>query len=111
MGHIPTMPRRTMTLFRPFATETALFCMSLACAGFGVISPARAAAPKVVPLWPDQSEPAPAGEAGPGEVVDERGKDGKHDRAISNVTEPTLTVYLPDKPNSARPAIVICPGG
>ena len=30
---------------------------------------------------------------------------------VQGVTVPTLTVYLPEKPDSARTAVIICPGG
>lgn len=100
-----------MTQFRRKTGLLRLFCMSVACAGFATVSRA-AAAPRVVPLWPDQSEPSQVlGEAGPGEVVKDRGKDGAHDRSVTKVTEPTLTVFLAEKPDPARPAIVVCPGG
>lgn len=102
--------------------QMALLYMILNCIGFAP-NVARAitagewaddvfiAGGKVLPLRPNQSEPAPAGQPGRGEQVDERGEDGVHNRTIANVNEPTLTVYLPDKPDANRPAIVICPGG
>jgi acetyl esterase/lipase len=31
--------------------------------------------------------------------------------SIINVTQPTLTVYLPDHPDAAKASVVICPGG
>jgi acetyl esterase/lipase len=31
--------------------------------------------------------------------------------SISNVIQPTLTVFLPREPNAAAPAVIICPGG
>jgi acetyl esterase/lipase len=46
----------------------------------------------------------------PPERVEERGKDGVTDRAVMNVREPSLTVYLP-KIGGTGMAIVICPGG
>ena len=59
-----------------------------------------AAAPAVVTLWPE-------GVPGPKAIGAERLAAGK----ISNVSEPTLTVYGPavDKANGA--AVIICPGG
>ncbi|MEO8173610.1 MAG: alpha/beta hydrolase, partial [Sediminibacterium sp.] len=30
---------------------------------------------------------------------------------VKNVTQPTLTVFIPEKQNVAQPAVVICPGG
>jgi len=52
---------------------------------------------------PDPSAPA--------ERIEERGKGGVVDRAITNVSQPTVTVYLPPKEKATGTAIVICPGG
>jgi acetyl esterase/lipase len=46
----------------------------------------------------------------PKEQVQERGKDGVVDRSITQVTEPSATIYLPTSRISGT-AIVICPGG
>src|SRR5580693_836465 len=48
---------------------------------------------------------------GPAEKIEERGKDGVVDRSISNVAQPTVTVYLPAKEKANGTGIVICPGG
>ena len=45
------------------------------------------------------------------EVVAEQGKNGVHDRHISRVHNPTLTVYLPPRDKATGAAVVICPGG
>ncbi|MDA0204862.1 MAG: alpha/beta hydrolase [Acidobacteria bacterium] len=66
---------------------------------------AQAADPQVVRLWPDR--PVDAGT----EQVVERGKDGVVDLGISEVIDPTLTVYLPEHGTAPGPAILICPGG
>ena len=57
--------------------------------------------PKVIPLWP---EGVPGAKSGLGPEQQENGH-------ISNVSEPTLTLYAPavDKPNGT--AVIICPGG
>lgn len=69
-----------------------------------------AAAPAVLPLWPEgvpaavrPDAPAVRGDLGP-ERVDANG-------AISNVSAPTLTVVPPavDRPNGT--AVILCPGG
>jgi acetyl esterase/lipase len=61
----------------------------------------------VVPLWPVQ----PVTQPNYGEVVvDERGKNGQHDRVIT-VASPSLTVFLPEHTDANRPAVIICPGG
>lgn len=49
--------------------------------------------------------------AEPAEVVEERGAAGAGDRSISNVSQPSITVYLPAKKTATGKAIVICPGG
>jgi len=45
------------------------------------------------------------------ETVEERGKGGVVDRSISNVSQPSVTVYLPAKEKATGTGIVICPGG
>jgi acetyl esterase/lipase len=54
---------------------------------------------------------APVDPAAPAEKVEERGTADLHDRSISNVSQPSITVYLPSKENATGKAIVICPGG
>ena len=49
--------------------------------------------------------------AAPAEKTEERGKNGVIDRSITNVSEPSLTVYLPSKAIATGTGIVICPGG
>lgn len=38
-------------------------------------------------------------------------KGGNNRFFVTNVTKPTLTVYLPQKPNALKTAVIICPGG
>ena len=59
-----------------------------------------------MPLWPKSDSAPPAAP----ETVVERGK-GRPDRAIANVSNPTLTVYLPAPERRTGAAVVICPGG
>jgi acetyl esterase/lipase len=49
--------------------------------------------------------------AAPAEQVQERGKNGVNDRSITNVNQPSVTVYLPNSSNATGTAIIICPGG
>ena len=65
--------------------------------------------PPVIPLWPSGA-PGSEGKTDP-EVVDEQGKNGVHDRHVSRVHNPTLTVYLPPRDKANGAAVVICPGG
>ncbi|MBD8563247.1 alpha/beta hydrolase [Oxalobacteraceae sp. CFBP 8763] len=61
----------------------------------------RAAAPTVLPLWP---EGVPGMRAGLGPEKTESGR-------VSQVIDPDLTIYLPavDRPNGT--AVIVCPGG
>src|SRR6202035_339998 len=45
------------------------------------------------------------------EAIEERGKNGVVDRSITNVSQPSITVYLPPKDKATGTAIVIAPGG
>jgi acetyl esterase/lipase len=75
----------------------------------------------LVTLWADHpAAPQPLVEPGAGEIVEERGTVDasgaftRHDRTISHVTRPSLTLTFPadDKePARPRPGIIICPGG
>jgi endo-1,4-beta-xylanase len=65
--------------------------------------------PPVIPLWPSGA-PGSEGKSDP-EVVQESGKDGAHERRVSRVHNPTLTVYLPPRDRANGTAVVICPGG
>jgi acetyl esterase/lipase len=49
--------------------------------------------------------------AAPPEGIEERGKGAVIDRSITNVSVPSVTVYLPAKEKATGTAIVICPGG
>ena len=55
-----------------------------------------------------ETKPDPAA---PAEQVQERGRDGVIDRSITNVNQPSVTVYLPASAKAVGTAIVICPGG
>ena len=70
----------------------------------------EAAEPQIVRIWPKgipNSWPAPTGP----EKTEERGKDGVKDRAVSNVTDPTIEVYLPEPAVRNGAAVLIAPGG
>jgi acetyl esterase/lipase len=62
------------------------------------------AEPPVLPLWP-----AGAPGAGSGDETVRITEQGEH--VVSNVHRPSITVYLPAKPASARTAVVVVPGG
>src|SRR5882724_11877353 len=64
-------------------------------------------AQETIPLRLDH----PVDPAAPAEKIEERGKGGLIDRAITNVSQPTVTVYLPAKEKANGTGIVIAPGG
>lgn len=67
----------------------------------------RAAEPLTLKLWP-QGAPEPAGfTSEPEKVIPP--KDEKDVKRVTNVTEPTITIYKPEKPNGT--AVIVCPGG
>ena len=72
-------------------------------------SAARAAGPIEIPVW---TGVAPGSE-GPHEAEkwEERGKNGVVNRAVRQVHQPTLTVYLPEKSAATGVAILLAPGG
>jgi len=68
-----------------------------------------AAEPMEIPVWPPEA--LPKIERVKPEAVVDRGSTNKPDRAVSNVTVPTLTVYLPEGNQTDTVAVIICPGG
>ena len=68
-----------------------------------------AAAPLEIPVWPGVA-PGSADDHQPEQWV-ERGTNGVVDRAVSHVSRPTITVYLPDRASATGLAILIAPGG
>ncbi len=67
----------------------------------------QAQEPAVVPLWP---KGAPGFEAKK-DIPEKVTKKGAIETNVSNVNNPSLTVYLPTKEKANGSAIVICPGG
>jgi acetyl esterase/lipase len=80
-----------------FIRTVSLLLLTMAAA-------AQAAEPQVIQLWPDVRV------AGSEKVV-ERGQNGVVDRGISEVKDPTLTVYLPESAGGSAPGVLIFPGG
>jgi acetyl esterase/lipase len=80
----------------------ALLLGALACQAGGA-----GTAPEKIALWP---EGAPGAMANGGEETVRVTEQGEH--VISNVHEPSLTVYLPKKKGDQRvPAVIVIPGG
>lgn len=72
-----------------------------------VLATARTRAQQVIPLWPG----APPGSESwnyPEQVIT-RPEDAV--RRISNVTRPTLTIYLPEASRASGTGVIVCPGG
>ena len=68
---------------------------------------ARGAEPEVVKLWPGKA-PGEAKDIGPEQFIEPKpGQAGV--KRLTNVSEPTITIYRPAKPNGA--AVVVAPGG
>lgn len=80
----------------------AAWC-ALACAML------RAAEPVELPIW---NGVAPGSEGMTGEEKwQERGRNGVVDRAVREVSRPTIMVHLPDKSRATGVALLIAPGG
>jgi acetyl esterase/lipase len=77
-----------------------------------LVSPAycfAAADPLEVPLWPSG---APGSEGiTTANVTADLGKNGAHQYRVTQVHNPTITVYLPPREKATGAAVVICPGG
>lgn len=67
----------------------------------------HAAEPITIKLWP-KGAPEPAGFTSEPEAMIPP-KDEKDVKRVTNVTDPTITVYRPEKPNGT--AVIVCPGG
>lgn len=87
-----------LPLSRPL---TALLALTLALA----IAPLHAAAPTdrpILPLWPEGAPGSEARKAEPEKIVGSN---------VSNIHQPTLTVYLPPKEQATGVALIVAPGG
>lgn len=84
------------------------FLVALAVLALLVFAPPNSLAsePQVLQLWPDGVPSSSQGLYPEGQVARPDGV-----RRITNVTRPTLTVFLPDPAHANGTAVVICPGG
>jgi acetyl esterase/lipase len=81
-------------------------CAPLIACGLLLASSAMAAQPEELRLWPGK---APGSESWPQTETVTTSPSG--DRIVTNVSEPTLTVFLPDAARATGAAIVVAPGG
>ncbi len=108
-----------MSTKRGIVTRTTVMAIHLMVVGLLVSGAgefwARAADPRkeppdfsrqeVVPLWPNGA-PGSEGQTSPEKVQ------GKYPyRAVTNVHNPSLTVFLPSKEKVTGAAVIVCPGG
>lgn len=70
--------------------------------------PNLASAQEVIKLWPDGAIPNAIAGA---QITEKSETDANGILRISNVSVPTLTVYLPSKDKATGAAVMICPGG
>ncbi|HEX3448521.1 MAG TPA: alpha/beta hydrolase, partial [Isosphaeraceae bacterium] len=78
--------------------------------GLFVTGPTLAADPQVVELWPGKT-PGDVGIKGMETSRIHRSPLVGPTKLITNVSKPTLTVYLPSKDKNTGTAMLICPGG
>jgi acetyl esterase/lipase len=67
----------------------------------------EAAEPVVVKLWPEGAPEKPSVVIEPEKVIPPKGENDV--LRITNVSDPTISVYRPEQPNGA--AVLVCPGG
>src|SRR5262245_61584928 len=84
---------------KPLRTLALLACLTCTL---------HAAEPIVVKLWPSGAPEAPGFKADGGEK--ELPKKNENDvKRITNINDPTITVFKPEKPNGT--AVIVAPGG
>src|SRR4029079_3585444 len=64
--------------------------------------------PQIIPLWPDG---APGSERWTQQEQETLAPPPIGIRVVRNVTQPTLTAYLPDGAAATGAAVIVCPGG
>jgi acetyl esterase/lipase len=74
---------------------------------FILMSAKSSIAQEVIPLYPDGAIP----NSKPSDLVEKTEKAGSGFLITSNVTQPSLTVYLPPADKANGTAVIICPGG
>ena len=84
----------------------ALFLLAFWTAA--ALAPRGGLAGETIPLWP-ASAPGEKGDIG--EEQEQPGRPGDNTIRLTNVTRPTLDVFLPPPEKNKGAAVVICPGG
>lgn len=64
--------------------------------------------PQIIPLWPDG---APGSEGWAQQEQETLAPPPIGIRVVRNVTQPTLTAFLPDRAAATGAAVIVCPGG
>ena len=64
--------------------------------------------PQIIPLWPNG---APGSEGWTQQEQETLAPPPIGIRVVRNVTQPTLTAFLPDRAAANRAAVIVCPGG
>jgi acetyl esterase/lipase len=64
--------------------------------------------PQIIPLWPDG---VPGSESWTQQEQETLAPPPIGIRVVRNVTQPTLTAYLPERATPGRAAVIVCPGG
>ena len=79
------------------------------CLGFAALGKAEDK-PLVLNVWADKI-PGEKGEIGPEKFQDQRPNEAKQVQRLTNVSQPTLTVYPAEKGKANGTSVIICPGG
>lgn len=88
----------TVSLHRRRLMKTLLFLLTFTFA-------IQAGEPITIKLWPQGAPEKPSVKIGPEEVIQKN--DGI--KRLTNVTDPTLTIYKPSNANGT--SVIVCPGG
>jgi acetyl esterase/lipase len=88
--------------------------MLIASLGLAILVGHAASANTTLDVWPGRA-PGEKGEGEKGDIGPEHfqppQKEAKPIKRLTNVTQPTITIYQPDKARNTGAAVVICPGG
>ncbi|UCF37138.1 MAG: alpha/beta hydrolase [Acidobacteriota bacterium] len=77
---------------------------------FLIASPLAGDSPLILPVWPG-AVPGDYGETGPERIRSAEENPTQTAIWITNVTRPTISVFLPEESKNTGAAVIICPGG